>query len=378
MPEMEKIYTNKNNKKKRRKKRKENLAVAVVSGLLPWKGDAVSDIIRKIVFLMSVCALAFAAVKIFDFYFGTHEETAYSEYWKIDNSNTKKVTIPMTMLSSHSGEEVEVEILEKYRELWEVNPEFVGFLSIDPYINYPVPQSQGDKADDWYLNHNFKGLPTENGTVFADKYGEFTPFTRPHNTIIHGHNLITKNNFQPLMNYRDSRTTEGWTFLKENPIVKFDTLYEVGAYKIFSVFQINTDDVYGEFYKYWTKPYFNTKDEFYEYVTEALDRSQYHTGVDLEYGDELLTLSTCDFSLLSNIRLVIVARRVRPGESMEMDTDKFINNRENNGRTKDGYMKYKMFDAYYKMSNSNKEWAGRLWDISWVNGLDEYLKRTGH
>jgi hypothetical protein len=140
--------------------------------------------------------------------------------------------------------------------------------------------------------------------------------------------------------------------------------------------------MYGKYFDYWRRVYFPTKDDFYEYVVESLDRSHYHTGVDLQYGDELLTLSTCDFSMLSDIRLVIVARRVRPGEEIDIDPETFINNRENDGRTPDGFMKYKMFDAFYRMSNRNKGWARRQWDISWVEGLNgnwlsEYDERAG-
>jgi len=369
---------------RKRKKKKENLAVAVVSGLFPWKGDGVSDVIRKLVFLVSLCALTFAAVRILDFYFGAHDDADYAEYWAVDSDNNARVSIRTSNANDTEGSSsgIEIEILEKYKELWEKNNDMVGYVSIDPYVNYPVVQVPGDKDDDWYLRHNFYGRPTENGTIFVDKYVSFTPDTRPHNVLIHGHNLITKNNFQPLMNYRDSMNTEGWSFLKSNPVIKFDTLYEVGTYKIFSVYQINVNDVYGEFFDYWRKPYFQTRDEFFEYVIESLDRSHYHTGVDLRYGDELLTLSTCDFSMLSDIRLVIVARRVRIGESDYMNPDDFINNRTGNGRDSQGYMKYKMFEAYYRMSNGNKGWAGRNWDISLVEELDEdwlekYDERSG-
>ena len=378
MPEMDIRRSNSQipKRKKKKKKKKESLPVAIAAGLFPWKGDKTSDVVRKLVFLVSLCALVFATVKIFDFYFAPHEETAYSEYWEVDNDCDLSSVIKVrsdTVSGDNDGEEVEVEILEKYREFWETNPEFVGYLSIDPYINYPVPQAGSDKPEDFYLHHNYYGRKTENGTIYADSAGKFTYDSRPHNIVLHGHNLITKNNFQPLLYYRNGvgGVGDGFAFLKENPIIKFDTLYEAGTYKIFSVFQINVDDIYGEFYDYWRKHYFHTRDSFYEYVTEVLDRSQYYTGVDLRYGDELITLSTCDFSILSDIRLVIVARRVRLGETSDMDLDLFVNNRSNNGRTSDGYMKYKMFDAYYKTFNHNRGWAGRQWELDWVEGYSE-------
>ena len=100
-------------------------------------------------------------------------------------------------------------------------------------------------------------------------------------------------------------------------------------------------------------------------MAECLDRSYYYTGVDLEYGDELLTLSTCDFSMFSDMRLVVVARKVRDDESNTLDTDAFI---DNSGFDENGNVKRKMFDAYYK-SNYN-QWAGRQWDTAWIKDFE--------
>ncbi|MCL1903673.1 MAG: class B sortase [Oscillospiraceae bacterium] len=371
---------------KRRKKQKENILVFVASGLFPWSGDSLSDKIRKVVFLVSVLALTVSVVLIINFYFGNHDADLNSGYFDVDNDcdNMITISIPGTAItgSNISNNSQEIKILEKYKKFYDDNSEFVGYLSIDSVIDYPVVQSQGDKSNDWYLNHDFNGEETKNGTIFADKFGEFTPTSRPHNTIIHGHNLMSKNKFQPLVNYRDSMTTEGFPFLKEHPLINFDTLYEPGVYKIFAVYQTHVTDIYGKFFDYWRRVYFPTKDDFYEYVVESLDRSHYYTGVDLKYGDEILTLSTCDFTILDKMRLIIVARRIRPGESTDMDTDAFISNRENGGKTETGFMKYKMSDAFYKMHNKNMGWGGRQWDISMVEGLDrawlgEYDERAG-
>ena len=358
---------------KRKKKKKESLTTAIVSGLLPWKGDSAGDAIRKLVFLVSVVVLTVALILILNFYFGSHKD-AEADYWNVDHSNTNTAMISMVCNSNlGSGEEVQVEILERYREYYEENPEFVGFLTIDPWIKYPVAQSKGDTPYDWYLNHNFYNVPTTNGTVFADKRGQINVPTaanngRPANVMLHGHNLLTRNLFQPLVRYRES-----FEFLKEHPLITFDTLFEPGKYKIFSVYQTNILEEYGEYYNYLAKHHFNSKDDFYEYVTEALDRSRYHTDVDIRYGDELLTLSTCDFSFFSEIRLVVVARRVRDDESPYMDTESFVNLREDNGRTAEGFMKHKMWEAYYHAYNGSRGWAGRLWNTSRVEGVDEWL-----
>ncbi|MCL2634293.1 MAG: class B sortase [Oscillospiraceae bacterium] len=353
--------------KKKKKKKKENFAVSLASDLLPWPGDELSDAVRKIVFIVSLAALVISAVVITNFYLGDNDGPNPQEHAMIIHMSNEKVTLNIPGISGDGmdNSDNQVEVIEKYVEYYEKNNDFVGFLSIDPYINYPVVQSEGDNT--YYLKRNFDKVPTENGTIFADWEGIFTPTERPHNIILYGHNLLTKNGFQPLANYRKS-----FEFLKANPTIKFDTLYETGTYKIVSVFLTNTKESHGEVFNYWSKNsiYFTSQGEFYDFVTEILDRSYYHTGVDIEYGDEFITLSTCDFSALSDLRLVIVARRVREFEDPRVDTDLFVDNR---GVDENNLLKRKMFEAFYNIQNAGRGWGGRNWDTSLVKGLDEYL-----
>ena len=97
-----------------------------------------------------------------------------------------------------------------------------------------------------------------------------------------------------------------------------------------------------------------------------MDRSIYETGVDIEYGDELITLSTCDAStgFSEDMRLIVVGRKVRENESPEVDTSKIY---------RKSSVKY--FEAYYA-AYGNK-WKGRTWDVSLVKGMEEYIRENG-
>jgi sortase B len=395
MPQIDNIrrkYTHGHKQKQKKQKKHNNPVIALLSGLFPWSGDTVSDVARKIVFLISMGAITVCAVLIADHYLGEHEGSTQSGFHEVDLENNNTTLIqwnpPFESSTNADGtvineDPIEVEMLERFVELFNKNNDTVGFLTIDPYIKYPVVQAQGDKPADYYLNHNFEGRRTSNGTIFACKFNTFTPTQRPDNTIIHGHNLLTRNNFEPLLNYLDRQRNNGFEFLKNNYMIKFDTLFEDGMYKIFSVFQTTINEREGEFFEYQRKRSFPTEDDFFEYVTEVLDRSRYHTPVDLRYGDELLTLSTCDFSISGEIRLVIVARRVRWDEVADMNPSTFVNLRETTsgsrsaGRNADGYMRFKMFESWYNRSNSGRGWAGREWDTTRVQGLCEWLERTG-
>ena len=94
-----------------------------------------------------------------------------------------------------------------------------------------------------------------------------------------------------------------------------------------------------------------------------MDRSLFYTDVDLEYGDELLTLSTCYYPFGKEVdtRFVLFARRVREGESAEVDTSKaYINDDP------------LYFDYWYQLYGGS--WGGRKWDTTKVKGLDKFLE----
>ena len=121
--------------------------------------------------------------------------------------------------------------------------------------------------------------------------------------------------FGTITNYKDIN------FYKENPTISFDTLYEKGTYKIFAILigDSGTDNSFGFEYKYWNTS-FASQEEFLQWVELSRIRSLINTTVDVQAYDEVLTLSTCANSYYKNARFVIMARRIRTGESEEVDT----------------------------------------------------------
>ena len=55
--------------------------------------------------------------------------------------------------------------------------------------------------------------------------------------------------------------------------------------------------------------YAENAEEFNSFVSKCKELSFYDTGVTAEYGDKLITLSTCEYSR-NNSRLVVVAKRI--------------------------------------------------------------------
>ncbi|MCL2638404.1 MAG: class B sortase [Oscillospiraceae bacterium] len=392
MPEFDRRPVNRKRHGGRRTvaRRKENIAVSILRGLFPWKGDKGGDIVRKLILLGSLALLIWAGMQIVDYYIlrdiRTDRERAELVRIRIDYDSEEYLLMHIPGFPHGSdlvGEQVQV--IGEYLEFYEMNDDFVGWLEIYPIVQYPVYQYREYNEDgvrignnDFYLNHNHERWPTTNGTIFTDWEGRFTPDERPHTTIVYGHNLQTKNLFQPLLNYRPNNTSsmDSFEFLKLNPTIVFDTLYERGNYKIFAVIQTNVERTQGDVFHYWDYVYFRNKPHFDNFVADILDMSMYYTNVDIEYGDELLMLSTCDFSVFSNgadssVRLVVVARRVRDNEFAgftEAEIDAFIDNR---GVNEDGQLNRKMFEAYYNLRYP-AGWAGRSWDPDYIKDFDNY------
>ena len=62
-------------------------------------------------------------------------------------------------------------------------------------------------------------------------------------------------------------------------------------------------------FKYYQFIDANGEQEFNSYMKEMAAMSFYDTGVTAEYGDQLLTLSTCDYQE-TNGRFVVVAKKI--------------------------------------------------------------------
>ena len=86
------------------------------------------------------------------------------------------------------------------------------------------------------------------------------------------------------------------------------------TYKIFAGILANTQSQYGEVFDYVDKTKFYSKEDFNNFIIDVMDRSWFFTDVDLTYGDQILTLSTCSWPLGKSVdtRWVLFARKRSP------------------------------------------------------------------
>ena len=191
------------------------------------------------------------------------------------------------------------QVLYKYEDLFNQNKSLIGWVQIaDTVIDYPVMQTVNNE---YYLDHNFHQEYDKNGSIFLDAACSVYP--RSTNLIIYGHHMKSGSMFGSLQNYQSE------SYYEDHKIIQFDTIYEEGTYEVMFVFR---DRVYSQEdvnFKYYEFIDANSEEEFYSYMDEMAAASYYDTGVVAQYGDQLLTLSTCDYQQ-DNGRFVVVARRI--------------------------------------------------------------------
>ena len=211
-------------------------------------------------------------------------------------ANTDTDTAP----PSAPPEEPELVMLPEYAELYAQNSNLVGWICIeDTKINYPVMQSVDNP--NFYLKHGFDKAYTDYGCPYV---GENCDVSKPSdNLIIYGHHMKNGSMFSDLEKFKKK------DFWEEHKTFSFNTLYEKQTYEVIAVFKTVVYTGSANEFKYFQFSDAQTPEQFDEYIAKCKDKALYDTGVSAEYGDKLITLSTCEYSN-TNGRLVLVAKRV--------------------------------------------------------------------
>lgn len=189
-------------------------------------------------------------------------------------------------------------ILKPFEELYNMNNDMVGWLQIPAIgVDYPVMHTPSDP--EYYLKRNFDKKKSSQGTLFIQ--AEADVFQPTDNVVIYGHNMRDGTMFGKLDKYRSSK------FYQKNPYMYFDTLSEYHTYEIMAVFL--TTATLGKGFPYHDFVNATNPEEFDAFVAQCKKLALYDTGVDAQYGDKLICLSTCEYSRM-NGRLVVVAKRI--------------------------------------------------------------------
>lgn len=194
----------------------------------------------------------------------------------------------------------QAEILPQYRELYEKNSDMVGWLRIDGTdIDYPVMQTPGE--NEYYLRRGFDKVYATSGSLFLDERCSLGPDTTA-NWLIYGHNMSDGSMLGQLDRYEDPK------FYAEHPTFTFDTLTTPGTWQVAAVIRTTLGADEWPYYTFFDA---DSRADWQRRVDAILDLALYDTGVEPEYGDQLLTLSTCGTSsFYTDERFAVLAVRV--------------------------------------------------------------------
>ncbi|MCR5789814.1 MAG: class B sortase [Lachnospiraceae bacterium] len=192
------------------------------------------------------------------------------------------------------------DILEEYQTLYIKNKSLAGWIRIpDTEIDYPVMQTRNN---DYYLDHDFDQNEDKNGSIFIDTACSIWP--RSQNLLIYGHNMKSGKMFGTLDQYKSEE------YYRKHPLIQFDTIYEKGVYQIMYVFSEVVHEANEVTFKYYQFIDANSAEEYDSNMNAMAEMSLYDTGIVSHFGDDLITLSTCDYEEGSE-RFAVVAKRVQ-------------------------------------------------------------------
>ena len=197
----------------------------------------------------------------------------------------------------------EARILPELREIWELNHDLAGWLCIPgTNVDYPVVQSADSE---FYLHHDFYGEKNSNGQIILDPNCDL--YTPSYNLVISGHRMDSGAMFGYLPRYFEKERS--W---RDHKIVEFDTLMERKRYVVFAAFYSADWDENEEGFRYNADIQYRLETE--HWLEEIRANQLYDTGIDAEFGDEFITLTTCSRAHHREGRFVVVCRRIREGE----------------------------------------------------------------
>lgn len=174
----------------------------------------------------------------------------------------------------------------------------VGWIEIEnTNISYPVVQG---KDNDFYLTHDYKGDKAERGAIFLDS--DYNWNIKGNNLMIYGHYMINNEMFTDLTKYVKE------DFYKEHSVIRFTTEKEDAEYEIIAVFRSKVYNKSEDVFKYYNFMNSESEKEYNNFVKNIKEESIYEIEETSEYGDQLITLTTCSY-YTEDGRFVVVGRK---------------------------------------------------------------------
>lgn len=197
--------------------------------------------------------------------------------------------------------QIEMPVLEQYAELYSQNRDMIGWIQIErTMVNYPVMQTPTDP--EFYLRANFKREYAYSGLPFLDARND--PYDATQNLIVYGHNMKSGTMFGTLSSY------ESKGYWEQHKRIQFSLLTEAREYEIIGAYHSKEYEEGETGFKYYENVSLKDAASYAAYVKNVKEASFYDTGIEPQWGEQLLTLSTCSYHTDHGM-FVVVARRVK-------------------------------------------------------------------
>ena len=174
------------------------------------------------------------------------------------------------------------------------NKDCIGYLEVpETSISYPIMQTRDNP--NYYLNHDFDKNYSFYGTTYLSAYCDLK---KSDNLIIYGHNINGGKMFGALEQYREKKF-----FVRHKKI--YFTTDQKREYEVFAVMSVNIKE-----FEYWKFVMARDEKDYDEFVEKVLEHSMWNTGEKLQYGKQMLMLSTCDNGKGDDWRIVVVGKEI--------------------------------------------------------------------
>lgn len=273
-------------------------------------------LIFNLILVIALICFCFSAYKLGSYAWHTHQTKQMSSELSglvVDaDSAADSLTVSADSADQGSGtdsdspQDMRAAMMGKYGKLYERNSDFIGWLSIEGTdISYPVMQTPNEPEK--YLEMNFDGNFDYHGTLFVDARCSLDPENVSTDTIIYGHHMKDGTMFGSFPDFEDA------DYCQNHSTITFDTLYRPGTYRLFAVILDQAAEIGSA----------HEKDIYYNFI-DAEDKTALETYLENmqkaavyydeehvpKFGDEILTLSTCNYHVTDG-RLALIAVRVK-------------------------------------------------------------------
>ena len=208
----------------------------LLGNVVPKKGDAPLEIVRKCVFVIALLVLiGSVSYIVYDMVIiPANNDRLYSTLDGMYDPNN-----PAPVLDKYKDFPFPEGIDDAFKNIYPINTELRGWIKYNSKakndflkISYPILYS-GD--NDKYLTTDFYGNSNKNGALFFDKRNSIdSPASHNKVSIIYGHNMASGQMFSGINKFLNSVYN-----VRSAPVITMNTLYHRNEYKVFAVIMID-------------------------------------------------------------------------------------------------------------------------------------------